>query len=174
MHQCPRLLYAGNDKALYHSLTAHLPQDVCRWELLDDPYQVVECLQKTPSLESLSGDSTSLEGSFRERYAAVILDPEIPPESATALLREIKEYDGGMSVIMIASQPTSVAISLARIDGAEACFVKPVEPMEPLVEAIRTTLRKFERWEESLRTALTCSGEISSEESPATDYTTNQ
>ena len=173
MNQCPRLLYAGNDEVLYHALTTYLPQDVCRWEMLDDPYQVVERLQTTPPLESLADDSTSLVGSFRERYAAVILDPEIPPESATALLREIKEYDGGMSVIMITSQPTSVAISLARIDGAEACFVKPVEPMEPLVEAIRTTLRKFERWEESLRAALACSGKKPPEESPATEFSAN-
>lgn len=80
------------------------------------------------------------------QWRVVLLDIDMPDLNGLDLLREIKTYDGGIQVIMLTGivTLTSALESLRR--GAEACFFKPLEDINPLVESLQRTFQKLDHW----------------------------
>ena len=153
MGQGRKLLYVGNDGELFNLLKdQHLRN--CRWHSLDDPYQVVQKLGAAPTLDDLAAEPETWEQCYQDRYAGVILDTDLSGEKAAEILRSIKSHDGGIPVIMLTRQTSLASVCLARLDGAEACFVKPLQSPNSLLHAIQEALQKHRRWEQSLQAAL--------------------
>ncbi len=76
----------------------------------------------------------------------VLLDIDMPQQDGLELLDEIKNFDGGLQVIMLTGM-VSVGTMLRSLRlGAEACFFKPIVDIEPLTAALDDAFRKIDRW----------------------------
>jgi DNA-binding NtrC family response regulator len=83
-------------------------------------------------------------------YRIVLLDIDMPGIDGIDMLRRIKEYDGGVQVIMLTGLVTLSNAMAAFRRGAEACFFKPLEDYTPLVNAIEATFHKIDHWWQAL------------------------
>lgn len=93
----------------------------------------------------------ALEVLLRQEFRVVLLDLEMPDISGISLLQQIKEYDGGVHVVMLTGvDQISTVLTTMRL-GAEACFFKPVSKVDPLVECLTDVFVKIDRWWETLR-----------------------
>jgi CheY-like chemotaxis protein len=81
---------------------------------------------------------------FRERV--VLLDIDMPKMNGLELLQEIKAFDGGIQVIMLTGLVTMTTVLQSLRMGAEACFFKPIDDIEPLVQSLSDCFRKIDRW----------------------------
>lgn len=98
------------------------------------------------------GDSTRvIDELVHGKQRVVLLDIDMPDVNGLEVLHRIKEYDAGIQVIMLSGMVTLSDALQALRGGAEACFFKPVEEIEPLVEAIEGAFRKIDHWWEALR-----------------------
>lgn len=83
---------------------------------------------------------------IRHGHRVVLLDIDMPGIDGIDLLRRIKEYDGGIQVIMVTGLVTMGNAMAAFRRGAEACFFKPIEDFGPLVQSLEATFQKIEHW----------------------------
>ncbi len=81
----------------------------------------------------------------------VVLDIEMPTMTGMELLRRIKQYDGGIQVIMLTGLVTQNTVLESMRWGAEACVFKPINDLEPLVTGVEAAFQKVDRWWDSLR-----------------------
>ncbi|PQO42966.1 hypothetical protein C5Y93_24910 [Blastopirellula marina] len=75
-----------------------------------------------------------------------ILDIEMPRINGLDLLRDIKQYDGGIQVVMLTGLVTLSTVLDSMRFGAEGCLFKPVDDFEPLIETLRAAFAKNARW----------------------------
>jgi DNA-binding NtrC family response regulator len=99
---------------------------------------------------SLNDPQQVLGELIRHGYRIVLLDIDMPGIDGIDLLRRIKEYDGGVQVIMLTGLVTLSNAMAAFRRGAEACFFKPLEDYAPLVQAIDATFHKIDHWWKAL------------------------
>jgi DNA-binding NtrC family response regulator len=81
-----------------------------------------------------------------QQRRVVLLDIDMPGINGLDLLREIKSYDGGIQVIMLTGLVNLTTVLQSLRLGAEACFFKPVDDVEPLVDALNAVFAKIDRW----------------------------
>ncbi len=74
------------------------------------------------------------------------LDIEMPRINGIDLLRDIKQYDGGIQVVMLTGLVTLSTVLDSMRFGAEGCLFKPVSDFEPLCEVLQAAFNKNERW----------------------------
>lgn len=84
-------------------------------------------------------------------YRVVILDLDMPELHGLELLQQIKEYDGGINVVILTGVvlQSSVVRSLRR--GASACVFKPLHDPQLLLETIHLAFENIDRWWNTLR-----------------------
>ena len=99
----------------------------------------------------LSDPRRTIEELVREKCRVVLLDIDMPEVNGLDVLKRIKEYDAGIQVIMLSGVVTLSDALLALREGAEACFFKPIESIEPIVETLDSAFRKIDHWWEALR-----------------------
>ena len=81
----------------------------------------------------------------------VLLDIDMPGMDGLEVLHQIKEYDGGIQVIMLSGVvPVSSALKALRA-GAEECFFKPVDDIGSIVETLDRAFQKIDYWWEALK-----------------------
>ncbi|MBN2580672.1 MAG: response regulator [Pirellulales bacterium] len=116
----------------------------------DDPQfttLVAEMLKSRGYLvTSLHDPSIAIQQLPRFRERVVLLDIDMPRTNGLELLQEIKAFDGGIQVVMLTGLVTMTTVLQSLRLGAEACFFKPIEDIEPLAEAIADCFRKIDRW----------------------------
>lgn len=100
--------------------------------------------------EPLNNPLLAKEKLVANQYHVVLLDIEMPQQNGLDLLKEIKELDGGVQVIMLTGMVSLTTVLKSFRWGAEACLFKPLSEFEPLVEALDETFRKINRWWVSL------------------------
>jgi DNA-binding NtrC family response regulator len=76
----------------------------------------------------------------------VILDIDMPEMDGLEVHRRIKAFDGGIQTIILSGVVTMATVMELMRDGAEACFFKPLDGPEALLEAVNCGFRKMERW----------------------------
>jgi len=127
MNMPRRILHIDDDPIVTQLVAANLKKFGYTSTTLHDPRQVMQQLHN-----------------FQERV--VIMDIGMPWIDGLDLLRQIKSFDGGIQVIMLTGLETMTTVLESLRLGAEACFFKPLDEMEPLVGAIEACFQKLERW----------------------------
>lgn len=81
---------------------------------------------------------------------AVMLDIEMPSMTGLEVLSRIKEYDGGVQVMMLTGlvSPNTVLESMRR--GAEAVIFKPILEFDELYSTLAAMFIKLQRWSRML------------------------
>lgn len=95
---------------------------------------------------SLNDPTQAINELVQNQWRVVLLDVDMPRINGLDLLREIKAYDGGVQVIMLTGIVTVTTVLQSFRWGAEACFFKPLNDIEPLVEAIDNSFKKIDHW----------------------------
>lgn len=121
------ILHIDDDPALLRLVASRLKPFDIRVVSLTDPTEVPEFLLKSD-------------------IRVGVFDIDMPQMSGLELLRQIKEQDGGIQVIMLTGVVSMSSVLRSLRWGAEACLFKPVTEIEPLVLSIESALAKVQRW----------------------------
>jgi DNA-binding NtrC family response regulator len=137
--------------------------------VVDDEEEVVEMICRNLELEGyqvegVTDPTEALERVREENFQVVISDIKMPELSGPDLLKEIKNIDGIVQVIMITGYvtPSNIISCLSR--GANDCLFKPLD-LDRLNKTVEQSIEKLERWREVL-------GEISGLKDREGDSTT--
>lgn len=122
-----RILHVDDDPQMTALVAAYLKQFDYETIALHDPCQV---MQQLPRCQA----------------RVVLLDIDLPRVNGLELLQEIKNFDGGIQVVMLTGLVTMTTVLQSLRLGAEACFFKPIVQIEPLVDALGDCFRKLDRW----------------------------
>lgn len=96
--------------------------------------------------EPINDPMTAMQALARGHYRVVVLDVHMPNKSGLQLLQEIKQFDGGVQVILLTGLVNETTVVEAIRLGAEACLFKPLDDPTPLTEAIEDAFRRNDRW----------------------------
>ena len=116
----------------------------------DDPDQrrIVSALLEHHGyvVESASDAEEATSKLAETSIRVVLLDIDMPGKDGLTLLKEIKQWDGGMQVIMLTGLERMSTILQSMRWGAEACIFKPLTDPTQLLEAIEAAFAKIDRW----------------------------
>lgn len=126
-----RLLHVDDDPAILRLVAAQLKQF---------GFDVVSCDDPSQALGIVA----------RENLRVVLLDIDMPQMSGLTLLSRLKEYDGGLQVVVLSGLVSITTALDSMRAGAEYCLFKPVRNIEPVAEALKKTFTKLEQWRKSL------------------------
>ncbi len=126
-----RILHVDDDPLMTQLVAAYLGEYGIETTPLHDPTQVIQQLPK-----------------FSERV--VLLDIDMPRINGLELLKDIKEFDGAIQVVMLTSLVTMTTVLQSLRWGAEACFFKPITDIRPMVNGLEACFQKIERWWDTL------------------------
>jgi len=123
---------------------------------VDDDPQITRLIAKQLEshgydVKSLNDPMETLNELIHGRRRVVLLDIDMPGLNGIELLHQIKEYDGGIQVVMLSGVVTVSNALQALRGGADACFFKPIDQIEPLVEALDAAFCKIDHWWEAMR-----------------------
>lgn len=88
-----------------------------------------------------------LNGNFR----IVIMDVDMPGLNGIDLLADIKQVDGGTSVIVLTGVVSLTSVLRSMRKGATACLFKPLLSVDALLDCIHEIQRNTDRWWATLR-----------------------
>lgn len=126
------ILYLGEDFAFATTLTQ---------ELAGEGFNLVCC--------QLGGDGPPEIAGPADRL--LILDTNLETPAGLQRLRALKSGEMAHLPVIVASEQRSLtALGLARLNGAEAMFFKPVGDFQPLREAILAAHRKLQHWRRAI------------------------
>ncbi len=97
------VLHIDDDPKMTDLVTKQLTKEGCDVVSLNNPAQVIPML-------------------IQKDCRVVILDIEMPQINGLELLEEIKQFDGGIQVIMLTGVVTTTNVLRSFRRGAEACF----------------------------------------------------
>lgn len=121
------LLHVDDDPQFTRLVACRLSKLGYEVASLNDPLQTVQVLNES-------------------HHRLVLLDIDMPKLSGLDLLKQIKTEIGGTQVIMLTSLVSLQTLLQSYRWGAEFCVFKPIENMQPLVDAIETVFRKIDHW----------------------------
>ncbi len=118
--------YVGEDSEFVEKLKQNSEAWVWEWtefKAYTDLASYLRCVKQcqTPNMLT-SGKEFRLW--LRNRFAPVVLDIDFKQPGTAEIVRNIKQIDGGVPIIVISQQPSLTSYSLARMDGAEALYAK--------------------------------------------------
>lgn len=126
------LLHIDDDPDILRLVAAKLQARGYQVHSLDDPCQAQR--------ELLSRDCR-----------VVLLDVDMPTMNGLELLRQIKEYDGGIQVILLTGLVSMNTVLESMRMGAEACLFKPICDFDQLYHTLDATYAKVDRWWRTLQ-----------------------
>lgn len=94
----------------------------------------------------LNDPSIALEELMLHDYRVVLLDIDMPGIDGLDLLKQIKQRDGGISVIMLTGLVSQTSVLKSMRYGALACLFKPLKDIQPLLDALATAFDSTTRW----------------------------
>jgi len=121
------VLHVDDDPLITKVVAEHLRTIGCDSEAVHDPLCAMQAL-------------------IRGHYRIVLLDVHMPQKDGLGLLREIKQYDAGVQVILLTGLVGEATFIDAIRRGASACFFKPLTEPQPLLEAVDEAYRRNEAW----------------------------
>jgi two-component system chemotaxis response regulator CheY len=130
----------------YPKIVLHVDDDVSILRL------VAKCLQKH-GVEVISvSNPLHVIGKLATSGARVVIsDIDMPEKDGLTLLREIKQCDAGIQVIMCTSMVSMSTVLMSTSLGAEGCIFKPLVDLNRVTEAVDRAFDKMDRWWIALR-----------------------
>jgi DNA-binding response OmpR family regulator len=122
-----RILHVDDDAKITELVAKYLRRHGIDSTAIHDPCRVIQQLPQ-----------------FQERV--VLLDIDMPRINGLELLKEIKEFDGAIQVVMLTGLVTMTTVLQSLRWGAEACFFKPIADVEPMVSGLEACFQKIDRW----------------------------
>ncbi len=83
-----------------------------------------------------------------DNYMVVISDIMMPEISGIELLSSIKKFNGMIQVIMITGVVTIENVLNCLQSGANDCYLKPIDDLEILKDAVDRAIARLTRWED--------------------------
>ena len=127
MSRGPLIIYAGQDKRLFLQLEQNLSYDGHTLDWIRDPASL---LSDAPPC----GDWL------------LILDADLTRATSFELFRSIRSQHPDVPVIMVTDGPALANLGLARTDGAESLFYKPVLDYRRLRNTVRLAVFRMKSW----------------------------
>ena len=121
------VLHIDDDPAILRIVSQALKAEECEVVSLSDPTLALQELRKTGA-------------------RTVVLDIDMPQMDGLTLLKKIKDYDGGIQVIMLTGLVTMDSVLKSLRLGAEACLFKPLHDFQPLRNAVEASFEKIDYW----------------------------
>jgi len=121
----------------------------------DDPdmTRLVGSLLKPHGIQTfpLNDPAASISQLVKGTHRVVLLDVDMGAYNGLDVLAKIKQFDGGIQVVMLTGVVTMTTVLKSFELGAEACLFKPIDDRgEALVRVLRDTFRKIDRWWKTL------------------------
>lgn len=88
---------------------------------------------------------------FETSARVVLLDIDMPGKDGLTILREIKQQDAGIQVIMVTGLVSIGTVLQATSLGAEGCVFKPILDHNKIVDAVDRAFIKIDGWWDALR-----------------------
>ncbi|TWT33182.1 response regulator [Blastopirellula retiformator] len=82
-------------------------------------------------------------------YRVVLLDVEMPQMNGLEVVQQIKRFDIGIAVIMFTSKLKMSIVLEALGYGAEFCFFKPAEDLQPIIDAFDASFNRITHWHQA-------------------------
>lgn len=127
--------------------------------IVDDEESITNSLTKYFELMGYDVTSTTspleaLEIIYKENYMVVISDIMMPEMNGIELLKKIKKFNGMIQVIMMTGVVTIENVLACLKNGANDCFLKPLDDMEDLRLAVESSADKLRKWENLIKTMV--------------------
>lgn len=130
-----KILVVDDEESIVNAVTRYL-------DLYD--YDVVGATDPVEALEKVK----------EENVMVVISDIMMPGMSGIELLAAVKEFNGMVQVIMMTGVEKIENILECLRLGANNCFLKPLDDLEQVREAVDDSFRRLARWEELIRSMV--------------------
>ncbi len=127
--------------------------------IVDDESGITESLTRYFRLLDYNVDSTNnpkeaLDMVCNDNYMVVISDIMMPDMSGIELLKRVKKYNGMIQVIMMTGVITIENVLACLSNGANECFLKPLDDLEKIKEAVDEAIAKLTKWENLIKTMV--------------------
>lgn len=126
------VLHIDDDPAVTRLVTRMLQKKGLQAAELNDPHHALDVI--------LTHD-----------YRVILLDIDMPGINGMELLTSIKRRDGGVNVIVLTGLVSQATALMAMRRGALACLFKPINDIQPIIEAVRLAYDNTNRWWRTLR-----------------------
>jgi two-component system NtrC family response regulator len=122
--------------------------------VVDDEEEIVSLLKRTLSLEGFEVEGVSdgekaVELMREQLFPIVILDIRLPETSGPELLKQFKDINPLVNVVMITGYSSMENVVDCLGGGAVDYFTKPLD-MELFVKKIKEIDSKIDRWRKSI------------------------
>jgi len=122
--------------------------------VVDDEEEVVNMIRRNLKLSDYNVQAETdpeyaLERIKKEDFKIVVTDIKMPEMSGVELLKNVKDVDGTIQVIMITGYVEMNLLVSSLSNGANDCIFKPLD-MEKLEQSIDESIEKINRWRRKL------------------------
>lgn len=127
--------------------------------IVDDEKDVTDSLQRHLRLEGYEvfAVNNPLEAMYviaKNNIKVVIADISMPEMNGVDLLKQIKESNGTIRVIMMTGYVTFINLISCLSHGAGDCLFKPFEDLEEVSNAVKREVEKLDKWNKILAKSL--------------------
>jgi DNA-binding NtrC family response regulator len=124
--------------------------------IIDDEDEILLSLKKNLMLEGYNVETCNdsvkaLEMIKNEKFHIVLTDIVMPNMDGVEVLKAAKAYDALTQVIMMTGYATMEMTIQSLECGANDYILKPFKSIEFIIEIIEHSIKKLERWRESIR-----------------------
>lgn len=95
---------------------------------------------------SLDDPTKAIQFLVDNHIRVCLLDINMSQMNGLELLEKIKQYDGGIQVIMLSGEVSQSNVLDAKRLGAAAFFFKPVESFDPILESLDSIFEREAHW----------------------------
>lgn len=96
--------------------------------------------------EAVHDPTEAMKQLVRGQHRIALVDVHMPKLSGLQLLEEIKRVDAGVRVILLTALVQEATVVEAMRLGAEACFFKPLDDPQLMLDAIEDAYEQNDRW----------------------------
>lgn len=127
--------------------------------IVDDEESITASLTRYFDLMGYKASATSspleaLRMVENDNYMVVISDIVMPEMGGIELLKRIKKFNGMIQVIMMTGVVTIENVLACLRNGANECFLKPLDDLEDMKNAVDEAVGKLEKWERLIRSMV--------------------